>query len=40
MTQRKERVPLFGSWGKAYFAIVVIFAFEVALFYLVSHYFS
>ena len=33
-------VPLFGSWRRAYLAVVVIFVLEVTFFYFVSHYFS
>ena len=35
-----ERVPLFGSWRKAYVAVVAAFIFDVALFYTFSRYFS
>ncbi len=35
-----ERVPLFGSWRKAYLAVVAAFVVELAFFYFVSHYFS
>jgi len=32
-------VPLFGSWRNAYLAVVLVFVFEVAFFYLVSRHF-
>lgn len=35
-----DRVPLFGTWRKAYLAVVVVFVFDVALFYAISRYFS
>jgi hypothetical protein len=40
MKEPGEAVPLFGSWRKAYVAVVVVFVLEVALFYFVSRYFS
>ena len=40
MTQADERVPLFGSWRRAYLVIVVIFVVEVGLFYFLGRYFS
>jgi len=33
-------VPLFGTWRKAYVAVVAAFVFDVALFYAFSRYFS
>ena len=33
-------VPLFGTWRKAYFAVVAVFVFDVAAFYAISRYFS
>jgi hypothetical protein len=33
-------LPLFGTWRKAYLVIVLIFIFEVSVFYFVSHYFA
>ncbi|MEO7166083.1 MAG: hypothetical protein ABI787_07535 [Spartobacteria bacterium] len=33
-------VPLFGTWRRAYFAVVVAFVLEVSFFYFVSRYFS
>jgi hypothetical protein len=38
--QTKRGVPLFGTWYKAYLAVVLIFILEVAFFYFVSRYFS
>jgi len=35
-----DRVPLFGSWRKAYVAVVAAFVFDVALFYAISRYFA
>jgi hypothetical protein len=40
MNQPNDRVPLFGSWRRAYLAVVVAFIGEVTLFYFVSRYFS
>jgi len=36
----KIAVPLFGTWRKAYWAVVAAFVFDVALFYAFSRYFS
>ena len=33
-------VPLFGTWRRAYIAVVVAFVLEVSLFYFVSRFFS
>ena len=33
-------VPLFGSWRRAYLAVVVVFVVEVSFFYFVSRFFS
>jgi hypothetical protein len=33
-------VPLFGTWRKAYLAVVAVFVFDVAVFYAISRYFS
>lgn len=33
-------VPLFGTWRKAYLAVVAAFIFDVALFYTISRYFA
>lgn len=35
-----ERVPLFGTWRNAYFAVVIMFMVDVALFYAFARYFS
>ena len=35
-----ERVPLFGTWRKAYLAVGAAFLLEVIFFYFVSRYFS
>ena len=35
-----ERVPVFGTWRKAYSAVVVVFVLNVVLFYAFSRYFS
>lgn len=35
-----ERVPLFGTWGKAYLCVSAIFFLDVALFYFFGRYFS
>ena len=35
----KIRVPLFGTWRRAYLAVVVAFVVEVTFFYLVSRCF-
>jgi hypothetical protein len=35
-----DRVPLFGTWRRAYLAVVIIFILEVTFFYFVSRYFS
>ena len=35
-----ETAPLFGTWRKAYLAIVLVFILQVAIFYLFSRYFS
>jgi len=40
MSAPDDRVPLFGRWRYAYFAIGAIFIAEVAFFYFVSRYFS
>ncbi len=39
-SQSETRVPLFGTWRRAYLAVVAAFVVEVAFFYFVSHYFS
>ena len=36
----EEHVPLFGSWRKAYAAVIVVFAVDVVLFYAITHYFA
>ena len=36
----RDRVPLFGTWRKAYIAIVLAFISQVAIFYGFSRYFS
>ena len=33
------RLPLFGSWRKAYVTVVMAFVFEVAFFYFISRFF-
>jgi len=38
--QETTRVPLFGTWRKAYLAVVLAFLLEVAFFFFVSRYFS
>ncbi len=35
-----ERVPLFGTWRRAYFAVVIAFVLDVVLFYAFERYFS
>lgn len=40
VAQTKRGVPLFGTWSKAYLAVVVVFILEVAVFFFVSRYFS
>jgi hypothetical protein len=35
-----DRPPLFGTWGKAYFAALGLFALEVVLLYAFTLYFS
>ena len=37
---KNERVPVFGTWRNAYFAVVAIFILDVVLFYAFSRYFS
>ncbi len=32
--------PLFGTWRKAYLAVVVVFLFDVAFFYAISRFFA
>jgi hypothetical protein len=40
-TQTKEDVvPLFGTWRRAYFAVVAVFVCDVAVFYAISRYFA
>jgi hypothetical protein len=34
------RAPLFGTWRRAYLAVVVIFGVELAFFAFISRYFS
>ncbi len=38
--KRTERVPLFGTWPRAYMVVVVIFLLDVAAFYFFGRYFS
>ncbi len=38
--ETKIRVPLFGTWRRAYLAVVIVFVLEVAFFYFVSRAFS
>ena len=33
------RLPLFGSWRKAYLTVVIVFVLEVVFFYFVSRFF-
>jgi hypothetical protein len=40
MKEPDNRVPLFGTWRKAYLAVTVAFLVEVAFFYFVSRHFS
>ncbi len=35
-----ERVPLFGTWRRAYIAVVVAFILDVVFFYAFERYFS
>lgn len=35
-----DRVPLFGSWRKAYLAVVAVFVLDVAIFYAISRFFA
>ncbi|MEO8044050.1 MAG: hypothetical protein ABI674_04020 [Spartobacteria bacterium] len=37
--ENQVAVPLFGTWGRAYLAVVVAFVVEVTFFYLVSRSF-
>ena len=37
---RKERVPLFGTWRNAYLAAVIAFIVDVVAFYAISRYFA
>ena len=39
-SDEREDVPLFGSWRNAYVVVVVVFVFDVALFYAISRYFA
>jgi hypothetical protein len=34
------RVPLFGTWRRAYAMAILLFAVEIVLLYLFTHYFS
>ncbi len=34
-----EEVPLFGTWRRAYLAVIVAFVVEVTFFYFVSRFF-
>ena len=38
--ENNERVPLFGTWRKAYIAVVVVFVVDVIVFYAFERYFS
>ena len=38
--QNNERVPLFGTWRRAYLVVLAVFVFDVVLFYVFSRYFS
>ncbi len=38
--EQDGRVPLFGTWRKAYLAVVAAFVFYVVSFYAFSRYFS
>ncbi len=38
--ENRDAVPLFGSWRNAYFAVILAFLIDVALFYFFSRYFS
>ncbi|MBA3833244.1 MAG: hypothetical protein H0X34_15385 [Chthoniobacterales bacterium] len=38
--ERLTSIPLFGSWRRAYLAVVIVLVLEVAFFYFVSRYFS
>lgn len=38
MNDPAKDVPLFGSWRNAYAAVIVAFALEVALFYLLTRF--
>lgn len=38
--EESDAVPLFGSWRKAYVAVVAAFILEVTFFYFVSRHFS
>jgi hypothetical protein len=35
-----DAVPLFGSWRNAYFAVIGVFIFDVAIFYAISRFFA
>ncbi len=38
--ESKERVPLFGTWRRAYLAVVIFFVVDVVVFYAFARYFS
>ncbi|MDQ6913404.1 MAG: hypothetical protein M3128_11090 [Verrucomicrobiota bacterium] len=38
--ETEDRVPLFGTWRKAYLAVVIFFVVDVVVFYAFSRYFS
>jgi hypothetical protein len=40
MNQQNDRAPLFGSWRRAYWVALGLFAFEVALLYAFTIRFS
>jgi hypothetical protein len=35
-----DAVPLFGSWRNAYFGVIGVFIFDVAIFYAISRFFA
>ncbi len=40
MPPEEERVPLFGTWRRAYLAVVLVFFLDVLLFWALEHFFA
>ncbi len=38
--ESKDRVPLFGTWRRAYLVVVIFFVIDVVVFYAFGRYFS